>query len=99
MTIARQALLALACAQLLATAAPANAQPFAPNPGRDLVAANCFRCHTDAMFRDQRQDRRSWEATIYRMVGRGGLWTQDEIKLMAEYLGNDLGPNVRPTPP
>ena len=99
MTITRLALFALACAPLLAPATPAIAQPAAANPGRDLVAANCFQCHTDAMFRDHRQDRRDWEATIYRMVGRGGLWTQDEIKLMADYLGNDLGPNVRPTPP
>ncbi len=30
------------------------------------------------------------------MVGRGALWTTDEIKLMAEYLGTDFGPNVPP---
>jgi mono/diheme cytochrome c family protein len=71
--------------------APARAQESAPNPGRTLVAAKCFQCHTDAMFRDARQDVRAWEAAIYRMVGRGGLWTSDEIKTMAEYLGSELG--------
>jgi hypothetical protein len=44
------------------------------------------------MFRDHRQDRRGWEAVIYRMIGRGGLWTADEIKLMADYLVIDFGP-------
>jgi electron transfer flavoprotein alpha subunit len=26
------------------------------------------------------------------MVGRGGQWTADEIKQMAEYLGAEFGP-------
>ena len=68
---------------------PANAQE---HPGRGVVMSKCFQCHTDAMFRDQRQDRRGWEAAIYRMVGRGGLWTPEEIKLMADYLGAEFGP-------
>ena len=65
-------------------------------PGRVVVLSKCFQCHTDAMFRDQRQDRRGWEAAIYRMIGRGGLWTKDEITLMADYLGTDFGPNAKP---
>jgi hypothetical protein len=43
------------------------------------------------MWMDQRQDRRAWESALYRMVGRGALWTQDEIKQMADYLGNVYG--------
>jgi len=67
---------------------PAFAQDAGPqHPGRIVVLSKCFQCHTDAMFRDQRQDRRAWEATVYRMVGRGALWTPEEIKLMADYLG------------
>jgi hypothetical protein len=91
----RNGLPALACAAVVLTALPAAAQQPA-SPGRDLVASKCFQCHTDAMFRDGRQDARAWEATIYRMVGRGGLWTADEIKLMADYLGEALGPNAKP---
>jgi mono/diheme cytochrome c family protein len=64
--------------------------------GRDIVIGKCFQCHTDAMFRDQRQERRAWEATIYRMIGRGGLFTPEEIKLMADYLTSDFGPNEKP---
>jgi mono/diheme cytochrome c family protein len=65
-------------------------------PGRVVVLSKCFQCHTDAMFRDQRQDRRAWEATIYRMVGRGALWTPEEIKLMADYLGAEYGIAAKP---
>ena len=61
------------------------------HPGRAVVLSKCFQCHTDAMFRDQRQDRRAWEATVYRMVGRGALWTPEEIKVMADYLGTEYG--------
>jgi mono/diheme cytochrome c family protein len=80
----------------LALASAAVAQEN--NPGRALVLSKCFQCHNDAMFRDQRQDRRAWEATVYRMVGRGGLWTAEEIKLMADYLGTELGPDKAATP-
>ena len=100
MTLRRTWAVALACAALL-MAAPTSAQEpgqqqAAQHPGRSVVMSKCFQCHTDAMFRDQRQDRRGWEAAIYRMVGRGGLWTADEIKLMADYLGTDFGPNAKP---
>ena len=78
--------------------APAVAQQPVSNPGRDAVMSKCFQCHTDAMFRDWRQDRRGWEAAIYRMVGRGGLWTAEEINLMADYLGTDFGPGAKPAP-
>jgi mono/diheme cytochrome c family protein len=68
----------------------------AQQPGRIIVLSKCFQCHTDAMFRDQRQDRRAWEATIYRMIGRGALWTPEEIKLMADYLGAEYGAAAKP---
>ena len=43
-----------------------------------------------------KKDRRGWEAAIYRMIGRGGLWTPEEINLMADYLGSDFGPSSKP---
>jgi mono/diheme cytochrome c family protein len=100
MTNVFRAILALCTGALLAP--PALAQEAAAHPGRAVVLSKCFQCHTDAMFRDQRQDHRAWEATIYRMVGRGALWTPEEIRLMADYLGTDLGPNkpaAAPAPP
>ena len=96
MTIAR-ILVTLACIPLLLAAAPVGAQQ--QPKGAELVAAKCAQCHTSAMWQDQRQDARAWEANLYRMVGRGALWTTEEIKLMADYLGTDFGPTARPAAP
>ena len=100
MTPWRNAAVVLACALLLlaapATAQDAGQQQAAQHPGRSVVMSKCFQCHTDAMFRDQRQDRRGWEAAIHRMIGRGGLWSAEEIKLMTDYLSTDFGPNSKP---
>src|SRR5437879_13609445 len=99
MTIRQGVSAALAFAPLLLAAAAHGqdgTQQAAQHPGRSVVVSKCFQCHTDAMFRDQRQDRRSWESTIYRMVGRGALWTPEEIKLMADYLGAEYGVAAKP---
>jgi hypothetical protein len=88
---------AFACGAALLLAAPVNAQKT--HPGAEILKAKCFQCHTDAMWRDARQDARWWEAALYRMVGRGGIWTTEEIKQMADYLGSDFGPNKPPNEP
>jgi len=90
------AILAAVCASTIFWSGAAHGQDAAAAPRRDIVMSKCFQCHTDSMFRDQRQDRRSWEAAIYRMIGRGGLYTPEEITLMADYLGTELGPNAKP---
>ena len=64
---------------------------FPDAPGKEVLVAKCFQCHAPTMWMDQRQDRRAWESTLYRMVGRGALWTQDEIRQMADYLGATYG--------
>jgi hypothetical protein len=88
--------IALVCAALfpalvLSRGALAQQKPAAPGfpdaPGKNVLVSKCFQCHTPAMWMDHRQDRRGWESTLYRMVGRGALWTEDEIKQMADYLG------------
>src|SRR5919108_3273980 len=93
----RAALLGLIIAGAAASPA-ALAQPkkpaaagFPDAPGKDVLVAKCFQCHSPNMWMDQRQDRRAWESTLYRMVGRGALWTKDEIKQMADYLGDVYG--------
>ena len=78
---------ALMLATGTAAGQPAKPIGFPDAPGRETTLKLCFQCHSDAMFRDHRQDRRGWEGVLYRMVGRGALWTQDEINEMAGYLG------------
>lgn len=87
---------------VIGAAAQAQSPQAAPDQsaGRQLVMSKCFQCHTDSMFRAQRQDRRAWEATIYRMMGRGALFTAAERGQMADYLASDFGPTTpRPAPP
>ena len=67
----------------------ATAEAFPDGPGKDVLLAKCFQCHGPAMWMAQRQDRRAWESTLYRMVGRGALWSEDEIRAMADYLGTN----------
>ena len=75
----------------LAQRKPAPAAGFPDAPGKEVLVSKCFQCHAPTMWMDQRQDRRAWESTLYRMVGRGALWTQDEVKQMADYLGKVYG--------
>ena len=84
--------LALALAPCAAGAQQAKPIGFPDAPGRDLTLKLCFQCHADTMWRDHRQDRRGWEGVLYRMVGRGALWSEDEINAMAGYLGAVYGP-------
>jgi hypothetical protein len=79
---------------ICAEGATAQNAPAAAKSGADIVAAKCGQCHNDSMWREQRQNRRAWEATLYRMVGRGAAWEVEEITAMADYLGSDFGPSV-----
>lgn len=60
--------------------------------GRETVVSKCFQCHSQAMWKALRQDHRSWQGTVYRMVGKGALWTEEEIATMAQYLSKAFGP-------
>ena len=76
--------------------APPQAAATAPDspagPGREIVQRKCAQCHAATMWTALRQDRRAWESTLYRMVGRGALWTPEEISAMADYLTQIRGP-------
>lgn len=75
-----------------ARAQQAAAPGFPDAPGKEVTLKLCFQCHNHAMWRDHRQDRRGWEGVLYRMVGKGALWREDEIGSMADYLGAAYGP-------
>ena len=58
---------------------------------KDLFNSKCFQCHADTMWKNLRRDRKEWTGILYRMVGRGALWTEEEINTMAEYLATTRG--------
>jgi hypothetical protein len=80
----------LAVLTLLSSGALAQQQKAPPGfpdaPGKETLVTKCFQCHGPGMWLDHRQDRRGWEGVLYRMIGRGALWTEEEIKQMADYL-------------
>ena len=73
-----------------ATGSQASALPDLP--GRDVLTRRCMQCHQMSMWTALHQDRRAWESTVYRMVGRGALWSEDDIRAMADYLSRIRGP-------
>ena len=90
----------LLCLSLVATAriegagAGTQQQPAVAandSPGRAIFQRKCTQCHQAGMWTSLRQDRRAWESTLYRMVGRGALWTPEEISAMADYLAQIRG--------
>ena len=60
-------------------------------PGRDVLISKCTQCHAMSMWTALRQDRKAWDSVMYRMVGRGALWTEDDIRAMAGYLARVRG--------
>jgi mono/diheme cytochrome c family protein len=98
---------AFAASTAFAQIPPPNTVPSptatqAVNPIGALTLSKCFQCHSDAIFRDQRQDQRAWEATLYRMLARGAVWSGEDIKAMAGFMATNYGPDspkvVAPTP-
>jgi hypothetical protein len=85
------ALLSVAALAQAQRGKPPAAVGFPDAPGKEVLLEKCFQCHTPAMWMDQRQDRRAWESALFRMVGRGALWTEEEIRQMAGYLGKTYG--------
>ena len=78
-----------------AAAAPGQASGQTPalpdGPGREVLTQKCFQCHQMSMWSAIRQDQTAWESVIYRMIGRGALWTEAEINAMAGYLARVRG--------
>ena len=72
-----------------------SAPGFPDGLGKEILVAKCFQCHGPTMWMAQRQDRRAWESALYRMVGRGALWTEAEITEMADYLGTVYAKDAR----
>jgi len=84
---------AIATTEAAGVGTPPQDSPAAPAPpGREIVQRKCAQCHAATMWTALRQDRRAWESTLYRMVGRGALWTPEEINAMADYLAQIRGP-------
>ncbi|MBI2189372.1 MAG: hypothetical protein HYU37_19920 [Acidobacteria bacterium] len=82
----------VAGAPVLAAQGPAKPATTSDASGKELLQRKCFQCHAASMWTSLRQERQAWEGTLYRMVGRGALWTEAEIAAMADFLAQTRGP-------
>src|SRR5688572_13492506 len=86
------------CVVLLSSSVGAGftpAQQPAPAPaasGKEVLTRKCFQCHQASMWTSVRGDRKEWLGVLYRMVGRGALWTEEEINAMATFLAETRAP-------
>jgi cytochrome c5 len=94
MFIRAAALLLLTCVSIAPVqAGPAQAgTPAKPADGKEILTRKCFQCHQVSMWSSLRGDRKAWESVLYRMVGRGALWTEAEVNAMADFLAQTRGP-------
>jgi cytochrome c5 len=73
-------------------------QPPAAASGKEILTRKCFQCHQASMWASVRGDRKEWLGVLYRMVGRGALWTEEEINAMASFLADTRGLDNSQTP-
>src|SRR5687768_8422396 len=74
------------------TAASATQTAAPAADGKEVLTRKCFQCHQASMWTSLRQDQRAWTSVLYRMVGRGALWTEAEVNAMAAFLTQTRGP-------
>ena len=73
--------------------APAQAPAIpAAGSGKDVLTRKCFQCHQASMWSSVRGDRKEWLGVLYRMVGRGAMWTEEEVNAMADFLAQTRAP-------
>jgi mono/diheme cytochrome c family protein len=103
---------ALMAVSLLLGAEPADAKPVAPadqasllagrlpeEPGRALVQGKCLTCHTADYVTQQRLTPKQWQGTVEKMRRFGAPLTDDEVKLLSEYLGRHWTVDLPERPP
>lgn len=59
--------------------------------GSALIETRCASCHGAAKVTQTRKDKRQWEKTVNRMVGKGAQLTDTEKALLIAYLAEHHG--------
>lgn len=57
-----------------------------------LLDTRCAECHPLARVTSAKKDRAEWEATVERMIGKGARLSEDEKKVLVDYLAAKQGP-------
>ena len=75
-----------------------RAQNLPDGPGKAEVEAQCSTCHNLNRVVNRTDSREGWLDTVNRMVGHGGMFTSEDIQLMANYLAANF-PSTGPVEP
>ncbi len=59
------------------------------DPARDVVLGKCVICHSEEYVTQQRLTPGQWKATVEKMRKFGSPLTDDEVKLVSDYLGRN----------
>ena len=59
------------------------------DPARDVVLGKCVICHSEEYVTQQRLTAGQWKGTVEKMRKFGAPLTDDEVKLVSEYLGRN----------
>jgi competence protein ComEA len=76
---------------LLLTIASIAQSQLPEGPGKKTVENSCGTCHDVDTATDQRRTKTEWQETVDAMVNRGARATDEEIKLIIEYLVKYFG--------
>jgi hypothetical protein len=105
---------AIVVASLVLASEPAGSKPvatagqaallagkFPEDPARAVLQGKCLTCHTGDYVTQQRLTPKQWQGTVEKMRRFGSPLTDDEVKLLSDYLARywtvDL-PERRPAP-
>ncbi len=70
----------------------AFAQDKTPKPdGTAIFEQKCLKCHKPEKFQSQHNDRKSWELILSRMERNSCTLTEEEQRVLAEYLAKVHG--------
>ncbi|MCU1336295.1 MAG: hypothetical protein JWO19_1876 [Bryobacterales bacterium] len=70
---------------------PAHAQSFPEGPGKSVFENTCGGCHGADIVIGQTGTREVWQDTVDSMRGRGATGTDDDFKLIVNYLTKYFG--------
>jgi len=73
-------------------AMPAGLLAQAPNAGRAALQKVCGACHSVEIVTAHGRTRAQWQENIQSMIARGAKGTEDEFKLVLDYLAAEYGP-------
>ena len=73
-----------------------SAQSLPDGPGKDLVNNQCGSCHGLEQVVAHGDTKDGWNAVVDYMVSRGMAATNDEVKVIVEYLAKNFPPPAKP---